>query len=278
MLLPLTNLKAIVTGGSRGIGFAIAKKFAHLGANVCLVARRPEPLEEAVSRINSAIHYSITRPTPSPSTDVPHPGPLYPTASESTVRFVPTRGTPSTQPPPSPARRCATSLAGDVSLESTWDTLFTRDPYPHILVNAAGVAHSSLLYKTTTDQIDSVVNTNLRSTILGCRAAGRAMMKLARQSPQTSQLSIINVSSVMATSGQAGAAAYAASKAGILGKQAVLSLFSFGPRPLSDMSPSIQFLGLTAALSREYGHFGVRVNAILPGYIDTDMIAGESFS
>lgn len=44
------------------------------------------------------------------------------------------------------------------------------------------------------------------------------------------------------------------------------------------MSPAIRFLGLTTALSREYGHFGVRVNAILPGYIDTDMITGESFA
>lgn len=220
MLLPLTHLKAIVTGGSRGIGFAIAQNFAKLGATVYLVARSPEPLHAAATRINTTIQPSTT-PTPTPPTDIDRPGPFYQNATESAVRFVGTIRSETSSPPPSfsSVPRFATALVGDVSLEETWDSILSKVECPDILVNAAGVAQTSLLYKTSVEEIDSILNANLRSTILGCRAAGRAMMKRARQSRQMGQLSIINVSSVMATSGQAGAAAYAASKAGILGKQ-----------------------------------------------------------
>lgn len=189
MLFELTNKTAIITGASRGIGLAIARSLAHAGAKTYLVARTPETLHAACKHINDDIDIDTNTTT---------------TTTTS-----------------APTRHPAIPVPGDVSRPQTWDALLahTDTVEPHLLVNAAGIAQTALLHKTSPDAIDALLHANLRSTILGCRAVGRHMMRRPLRERRNGQLSIINVASVMATHGQTGASVYAATKAGILGKQ-----------------------------------------------------------
>lgn len=112
--------------------------------------------------------------------------------------------------------------------------------YGHIdiLVNNAGVTHDGLLMKMTEEDFDRVVDTNLKGAFNTIRFASRQMLK--QKSGR-----IINMSSVVGVTGNAGQANYAASKAGII--------------------------GLTKAAARELASRGITVNAIAPGFIETDM-------
>jgi 3-oxoacyl-[acyl-carrier protein] reductase len=105
------------------------------------------------------------------------------------------------------------------------------------LVNNAGVKQDVPFYKMTPEQWEEVVNTNLGGVFNYSRAVISEMIKTGG--------SVINLSSVSGVSGMAGQANYSASKAGII--------------------------GLTRSLAKEVARFGVRVNAIAPGFIDTDM-------
>jgi 3-oxoacyl-[acyl-carrier protein] reductase len=109
------------------------------------------------------------------------------------------------------------------------------------LVNNAGLRRESLLALTSDDDWDAVLDTNLGGLFRCCRAVLRGMMVRRRGA-------IVNVSSLSALHGVAGQGAYAASKAGIL--------------------------GLTRSLAREAGKRGVRVNAVVPGFVATDLTAG----
>jgi 3-oxoacyl-[acyl-carrier protein] reductase len=107
-----------------------------------------------------------------------------------------------------------------------------------ILVNNAGVTRDTLIVRMSDDDWDDVIDTNLRGAFNTCRAVARKMLR--RRSG-----AIVNLSSVVGVHGNPGQANYAASKAGII--------------------------GLTKALARELGVRGVRVNAIAPGYITTEL-------
>lgn len=107
-----------------------------------------------------------------------------------------------------------------------------------ILVNNAGITRDGLVVRMSDDDFDAVIATSLRGAFLCSKAVARGMMK-ARSG------SIINVSSVIGRRGNAGQANYAAAKAGLI--------------------------GLTKSLARELGPRGVRVNAVAPGYVVTDM-------
>lgn len=109
------------------------------------------------------------------------------------------------------------------------------------LVNNAGLRRESLLALTSDEDWDAVLETNLGGLFRCCRAVLRGMMVRRRGA-------IVNVSSLSALHGVAGQAAYAASKAGIL--------------------------GMTRSLAREVGKRGVRVNAVIPGFVATDLTAG----
>ncbi len=109
------------------------------------------------------------------------------------------------------------------------------------LVNNAGLRRESLLAMTSDEDWEAVLDTNLGGLFRCCRAVLRGMMVRRRGS-------IVNVSSLSALHGVAGQGAYAASKAGIL--------------------------GLTRSLAREAGKRGVRVNAVVPGFVATDLTAG----
>lgn len=109
------------------------------------------------------------------------------------------------------------------------------------LVNNAGVRRESLLALMRDEDWDEVLETNLGGAFRCCRAVLRGMMVRRRGA-------IVNVASLSALHGVAGQAAYAASKAGLI--------------------------GLTRSLAREAGRRNVRVNAVVPGFVATDLTAG----
>ena len=107
-----------------------------------------------------------------------------------------------------------------------------------VLVNNAGITRDGLLLRMGPDQWDEVIATNLRSVYLCTRAALRSMLR-ARWGR------VISLSSVSGISGNPGQANYAASKAGII--------------------------GFTRSIAREVGSRGITINAVAPGFIETDM-------
>lgn len=110
-----------------------------------------------------------------------------------------------------------------------------------ILVNNAGVTSDNLLLRTKSEDWDKVLGTNLKGTILCTKAVSRHMIRQRYGR-------IINLSSVVGQTGNAGQSLYAASKAGIL--------------------------GFTKAIAKELGLRAVTVNAVAPGFIETNMTAG----
>jgi 3-oxoacyl-[acyl-carrier protein] reductase len=107
-----------------------------------------------------------------------------------------------------------------------------------VLVNNAGITRDTLAMRMKDEDFDAVVDTNLAAVFRMSRAVLRGMMKARRGR-------IVNISSVVASAGNAGQANYAAAKAGVE--------------------------GLSRALAREVGSRGITVNAVAPGFIDTDM-------
>ncbi|MGL4577045.1 MAG: 3-oxoacyl-ACP reductase FabG [Burkholderiaceae bacterium] len=118
------------------------------------------------------------------------------------------------------------------------DAIVKQDGKLSILVNNAGITRDGLAMRMKDEDFDAVIQTNLSAAFNLCRSVMRPMMK-ARSGR------IINISSVVGSMGNAGQANYAAAKAGLE--------------------------GMTRALARELGSRNVTVNAIAPGFIDTDM-------
>jgi 3-oxoacyl-[acyl-carrier protein] reductase len=112
-----------------------------------------------------------------------------------------------------------------------------------VLVNNAGITRDGLLVRLAEQDWDVVVKTNLKGPFLCIRAVSEIMSK--QRSGH-----VINISSISGVQGREGQANYSASKAGLI--------------------------GLTRACARELGRFNIKVNAVLPGYITTDM--GEKVS
>lgn len=107
-----------------------------------------------------------------------------------------------------------------------------------ILINNAGITKDGLIMKMKEEDFDSVLNVNLKGTFNTIRHSARQMLR--QKSGK-----IINISSVSGILGNAGQANYAASKAGVI--------------------------GLTKTMARELGSHGITVNAIAPGFVDTEM-------
>ncbi|CAJ2511371.1 Uu.00g069960.m01.CDS01 [Anthostomella pinea] len=203
-MFSLANKHCIITGGSRGIGLAIAQLFASAGASCTLIGRDTARLSAAAKSL----------PLP-----LPH-------------------GTESA------AAQGHKTHAFDVASGERWEE-FVRDVVKSgridVLVNAAGISQNSFLFKTRRQDVEKLIDTNLKGAIWGCQTVIPKMMK------QKSGC-IVNVSSLLATHGGRGASVYAATKAGIV--------------------------GLTRSLAWEVGRFGIRANVLLPGYIQTDMTRG----
>jgi 3-oxoacyl-[acyl-carrier protein] reductase len=133
----------------------------------------------------------------------------------------------------------------DVSDESQVDDAINKIVDDHrkidIVINNAGVTSDSLLIRMKSQDWDRVVGTNLKGTVLCTRAASRHMIRQRYGR-------IVNLSSVVGQTGNAGQALYATTKAGIL--------------------------GFTKAVAKELGSRGITVNAVAPGFIESDMTAG----
>jgi len=135
-------------------------------------------------------------------------------------------------------------FAGDVSKREVVDGIVQKvaDEWGRldIMVNNAGITRDNLLPAMSDEQWDDVINTNLRGTFLFCRAASKVMMR-ARYGR------IINIASVSGLIGNAGQTNYSASKAGMI--------------------------GMTRSLSKELAKRKVTVNAVAPGFIESEMTA-----
>ena len=185
---------AIVTGGGRGLGRAIASRLAAEGADLAISYRSND------------------------------------SAAEETAERVREAGV-----------RCEL-FKGDVASPGDVEALFkgVSDAFGRtdILINNAGITRDNLMMRMKEEEFDEVLRTNLKGTYLCTRAALRPMVR-ARWGR------IVNVSSVVGLVGNAGQANYAASKAGII--------------------------GFTKSVAREVAQRGITVNAVAPGYVETEL-------
>lgn len=133
---------------------------------------------------------------------------------------------------------CPFDIAEESEVEAAVKKIVDRHMKIDILVNNAGVTSDSLLLRMKPADWDRVIGTNLKGTVLCTKAVSRVMIRQHKGR-------IVNLSSVVGQMGNAGQALYAASKAGII--------------------------GFTKAAAREVASRGVTVNAVAPGFIETDM-------
>jgi 3-oxoacyl-[acyl-carrier protein] reductase len=129
-------------------------------------------------------------------------------------------------------------VTDEQAVGSTCEKMASELGTPFGLVNNAGITRDNLLMRMDSDSWDKVIRVNLTGAFLMTKAVSKAMMKQR-------QGSIVNISSVSALMGSVGQANYAASKAGLL--------------------------GLTRSLAREFASRNIRVNAVAPGFIETEM-------
>ncbi len=136
----------------------------------------------------------------------------------------------------------AVAIQGDVSDSSQVESLFKQAKEAFgkldILVNNAGITRDKLIMRMSEEDWDAVIDTNLKSAFLCSKSAAILFVK------QKSGV-IVNVGSVIGKTGAPGQVNYSASKAGLI--------------------------GLTKSLAKELGGRGIRVNAVAPGFIQTDM-------
>lgn len=189
----LENKVAFITGGGRGIGAAIARRFAQEGADIFIVSRSTDELQMQSEWIRN----STGRKVAWYSADVSNEGQVIKSVERALMDF----------------------------------------NKVDILVNSAGISVSGKSEEYPVDKWDSVINTNLKGTFLYCRELGKYFIQ--KEVPGR----IINITSIVAHSAIPQRVAYASSKGGV--KQ------------------------LTENLALEWGHYGIRVNSITPGFIDT---------
>ena len=135
---------------------------------------------------------------------------------------------------------CPFDIADESQVESAVKNIVDRHQKLDILVNIAGVTADNLLMRVKPADWDQVIGINLKGAVLCTKAVSRVMIR--QHSGR-----IVNLSSVVGQTGNAGQSIYAASKAGII--------------------------GFTKAVAREVASRGVTVNAVAPGFIETDMTA-----
>lgn len=195
----LKDKVAIVTGGTRGIGRAIALKLADHGANIVINYRNSDKEAEELKAI----------------------------LEEKGVKVL--------------AVKCDISNFEDSkNLMDKCKEVFGKID---ILVNNAGITKDTLIMRMKEEDFDNVIDVNLKGTFNCAKHASAIMLKQRFGK-------IINMTSVVGIAGNAGQVNYAASKAGVI--------------------------GLTKSLAKELGSRGITVNAVAPGFINTDMTASLS--
>jgi len=193
--ISLEGKSAIVTGGSLGIGTAIALKLAEFGANVAINYRKhKEEAEEVIKKVKATGRKGLV-------------------VQADISNF---------------------SDAGKM-VDNTIKEFGRLD----ILVNNAGINWDGVIWKMTEEQWDSVIDINLK----GYFNYIRAVAPIFREQKSGK---IVNVTSINGLRGKFGQANYSASKAGII--------------------------GLTKTVAKELGKYGINVNAVAPGLIETDMM------
>lgn len=195
----LKDKVAIVTGGTRGIGRAIALKLADHGANIVINYRNSDKEAEELKAILEGKGVKVL-----------------------TVK-------------------CDISNFEDSkNLMDKCKEVFGKID---ILVNNAGITKDTLIMRMKEEDFDNVIDVNLKGTFNCAKHASAIMLKQRFGK-------IINMTSVVGIAGNAGQVNYAASKAGVI--------------------------GLTKSLAKELGSRGITVNAVAPGFINTDMTASLS--
>ena len=194
----LANQIAVVTGAGRGIGRAIALKFAAEGADIVCVSRTAENSGKVANEVRA-----MGRKAWAHAVDV--------------------------------AESRAVAEAGEKILAETGRV--------DILVNNTGITRDGLLVRMSEQDWDTVLDTNLKGAFLFTKAFARAFIK--RRSG-----CVINISSVTGLIGNAGQCNYAASKAALI--------------------------GFTKSVARELASRDITVNALAPGFVETDMTAALS--
>lgn len=192
----LSNQVAVVTGAGRGIGRAIALKFASEGADVVCVSRTAENSEKVALEVRALGRRAWAH---------------------------------------------AVDVSDGAAVGAAAAAILTETGRVDILVNNAGVTRDGLLMRMDEADWDTVLDTNLKGAFLFTKGFTRAFIK--QRSGR-----IINVASVIGLMGNAGQTNYSASKAGLL--------------------------GFTKSVARELATRGITVNALAPGFIETDMTAG----
>lgn len=189
----LTDKVILITGATKGIGFATAEKLARNGAKVYINGRDNERLNEAVAALKSKGLY---------------------------------------------VEGLCFDVADEEQVKSAFRILFSNEKKLDVLVNNAGILDDALIGMVTKQQIEKTFSINTFSTLYASQYASRLMARVKGGS-------IINISSIIGCNGNKGQAVYGGSKAAVI--------------------------GITKSLSKELALSNIRVNAIAPGFIETDM-------
>lgn len=187
---------AIITGGTRGIGYAIAKKFLENNAKVIIFGSRKESVEKAVSSLREINQeYAI--------------------------------------------EGCYPDLSNIQKIAKTFEIIYDKYAHIDILINNAGMSSDTPIEKYTEEEFNRIIDLNVKA-VFNC---SKEIVKYLKETKGT----IINTSSMVSIYGQPSGCAYPVSKFAVN--------------------------GMTVSLARELAHYGIRVNAVAPGIINTDMVA-----
>jgi 3-oxoacyl-[acyl-carrier protein] reductase len=201
MKIDLTGKVAVVTGGSRGIGHAIAQGLARVGSRVALLSRDIAKAREAAASLGNG-------------------------------------GEGGGGGGGAGARGYGCDVSDARQVETTVAAIEKDFGRIDVVVNNAGTTRDNLLFRIGEEDWDIVLNTNLKGAFLVTKHAARGMIK--RRWGR-----IINITSVVGIAGNKGQANYTASKAGLI--------------------------GFTKSVSKELASRNVLVNAVAPGFIDTEL-------